>query len=258
MNKTYDAPKYYEIAFSFMNVKRQIDSFEKIIKKFSKIKVKTFLDVACGPSLQLREIAKRGYGAIGLDLSNEMLKYLQKKANEKKLKIQTIKADMYNFKLDKKADFAYILLGSLTPKSNENLLSHLNSVASSLNKGGLYLIQNHMFEYQSALSKPQTWVMKNDGIIVKTTYNAKMKNIPGQIIQENISLEINDNGKKRKFSHKKDLKTISPQEFKLLVEKNGKFEFIGWFPGDCNTWWIDKKLENAKDANMNMILLRKK
>ena len=67
----YEQPLYYEIAFSLFDVKKQIDAFEAIIAKFSKIKVKRFLDVACGPSLQLRELAKIGYEAVGLT-------YLQK------------------------------------------------------------------------------------------------------------------------------------------------------------------------------------
>lgn len=55
----YKRPLYYEIAFSFFDVKKQVDTFEEVIKKFSKIRVKRFLDVACGPSLQLRELARR-------------------------------------------------------------------------------------------------------------------------------------------------------------------------------------------------------
>ena len=69
----YEEPLYYEIAFSFIDAKRQIDLFEKFIKKYSRIDVKWFLDIGCGPSLQLREAAKRGYGAIGLDSSSQML-----------------------------------------------------------------------------------------------------------------------------------------------------------------------------------------
>ncbi len=75
-------PLYYEIAFSFFDPKVQVDTFEKIIKRFSKISVRKFLDICCGPSLQLREIARRGYDVIGLDLSPEMLAYLRKKAEE--------------------------------------------------------------------------------------------------------------------------------------------------------------------------------
>ncbi len=95
----YKQPLYYEIAFDFVNPKKQVDNFEKIIKNFSKIKVRRFLDIACGPSLQLREIVRRGYKGIGLDSSSQMLRYLEKKTKEENVKIETVKADMVNFKL---------------------------------------------------------------------------------------------------------------------------------------------------------------
>jgi hypothetical protein len=47
----YKNPLYYEIAFNFFDLKKQIDAFELIIEKFSKIEVERFLDIACGPSL---------------------------------------------------------------------------------------------------------------------------------------------------------------------------------------------------------------
>ena len=66
----YKEPRYYEIAFSFIDTRKQVDLFERFIRKYSRINVKRFLDIGCGPTLQLREIAKRGYEAIGLDSRN--------------------------------------------------------------------------------------------------------------------------------------------------------------------------------------------
>ena len=43
----YEQPQYYEIAFSFIDPKEQVDNFERLIKKFSQIEVKKFLDIAC-------------------------------------------------------------------------------------------------------------------------------------------------------------------------------------------------------------------
>lgn len=62
--EVYKQPLCYEIAFGFVDARVQVDNFEKLIKRFSKIGVNSFLDIACGPSLQLREIARRGYEAI--------------------------------------------------------------------------------------------------------------------------------------------------------------------------------------------------
>ncbi|MCJ7423208.1 class I SAM-dependent methyltransferase [Candidatus Bathyarchaeota archaeon] len=254
----YKNPLYYEIAFSFIDPKEQVDSFEKLIKEFSKTEAKRFLDIACGPSLQLREIARRGYDAVGLDLSPEMLKYLEAKAKEEGLKIKTVKADMTRFRLKEKVDFAFIMMGSLDVESNDKFLSHLNSLAASLNSGGLYFIQNMGFDWTQA--PKQSWTMKRDGITVETTYESHFKDVINQISTEEMTLEVNDNGVRKMLVHKRDLKHIFPQEFKTLVRLNGKFDFLGWWQGDCNKWDLDQPLEKVKTLNNsgNMTLLRRK
>jgi len=253
----YVNPLYYEIAFSFFDVKKQIDSFEIIIKKFSKRKVRRVLDIACGPSLQLREIAKRGYEALGLDLAPEMLKYLSEKAVEEGLKIQTIQADMSDFRLEKKVDFAFIMMGSLVFESDKKFLDHLDSVAYSLRKGGLYLIQNKALDWTK--NDEQSWTMEREGIITKTTFNIYWKDLLNQIYTEELTIKVNDQGQTMNLKDKEDLKFIFPEEFKTLVRLNGKFDFLGWWEGTESTWYLDKPLDKAKfPSNINMVLLGRK
>ena len=245
----YNEPYYYEIAFSFVDAKKQADLFEKFIKKYSKIKVKRVLDIACGPSLQLRELAKRGYESVGLDLSPQMLDYLKQKAKEEGVKIDTIEADMTNFKVKKKVDLAFIMMGSFRFKNNEDLLKHLDCVSNSLRKGGLYLIENMELDWLSF--KPQSWTMRRDGIEVKTIYKLEQKDPLSQTSEENIILEVNDHGKKLKFVEKKIVKHVFSQEFLTLIKLNNKFEFLGWFERF--------KFKRLKKGSMdNIVLLRKK
>lgn len=245
----YNEPLYYEIAFSFVDAKKQVDLFEQFIKEYSKVKVKRVLDIACGPSLQLRELAKRGYEAVGLDLSSQMLNYLRQTAKEEGVKINTVKADMTKFKLKKKVDFAFIMMGSFKFKNNEDLLKHLDCVSDSLKKRGLYLIENMELDWPSF--KPQSWTIKRDGIEVKTTYRLEQKEAISQISEENIILEVNDHGKKIKFVEKEIIKHVFPQEFITLVKLNNEFEFLGWFERF--------KFKKLKRGNMdNIVLLRKK
>jgi SAM-dependent methyltransferase len=256
MKTAYKVPLYYETAFSFFNVKRQVNFFEKLFKKYSKRKVKRVLDVACGPSLQLIELAKRGYESVGIDLNKEMLDYLKFKAKKEGLRLETIKADMQNFRLKKKADFAFIMMGSLAARSNKEFLNHLDSVANSLSRGGLYFIQN--FQFGCLTDKPIEWTIRKSGITVKVRYSNKLVNMITQTSQEELILEVKDGKKKKKFVHRQKLKRIYPAEFKLLVEKNGKFEFLGWYAGTVDTWYLNKPLEKARDSGTNMVLLRRK
>lgn len=134
------------------------------------------------------------------------------------------------------------------------------SSSASLNKGGLYFIQNMGVDWSVDWTKPQTqsWVTERDGIVVKTTFEIHVKDVINQIITEKTVLEVDDNGQKRTFTEEEDLKLIFPQEFKLLVGLNGKFEFLGWWKGSVDTWYLDQPLEKVEDLNINMVLLRRK
>jgi hypothetical protein len=208
--------------------------------------------------LQLREVAKRGYEAIGLDLAPHMLRYLSETAKEESLRIETVQADMCNFRLDEKVDFAFIMMGSLVVRSNEQFIEHLDSVACSLKRGGLYFIQNKIVDWTD--NAEQSWTMEKGGISVKTTYSCTFwKDILNQVYTEKGVLEVDDNGQTQRLLSEQDLKFVFPQEFKALVKLHGKFEFLGWWEGTESTWFLDKPLERAKTmSNINMVLLRKK
>jgi len=252
-SQIYNQPKYYELAFSFIDAKKQINLFERFIKKYSKVKIKNVLDVACGPALQLRELARRGYDTTGIDCSYSMVNYLKKISIADNLKINVIKADMNKFSLKKKIDFAYIMMGSIIYVKNNNLfLSHLNSIADSLKSGGLYLIENLAMNWSDpAFFKAQSWSMRKNNIKVKTTYKLTPKDALRQIVTQTFTLEVDDKGTKHKYIDRIDLKIIFPEEFKLLIEKNGKFEFLGFFERNSTN-----KLK--KISPNNIILLRKK
>ena len=57
---------------------------------FSRIPVKSVLDIGCGTALQLKEFARRGYKSIGLDLNREMLDFLEDKAKQNQTNLLTI------------------------------------------------------------------------------------------------------------------------------------------------------------------------
>lgn len=252
-SQIYKQAKYYEIAFSFVDAGKQADLFEEFMKKYSKVKVKSVLDVACGPALQLRELAKRGYKSIGIDCSSDMVSYLKETASAEGLKIEAIKVDMNNFSLRRKIDFVYIMMGSIIYVKNNNLfLSHLDSIANSLKSGGLYLIENLPINWADpAFFKKQKWTMKVNGIKIKTTYQIEPKDALEQIVTQAIKMEVSDNGKKFEYIDRDDLKIIFPEEFKLLVDKNGKFEFLGFY--ERARVKLLKKVSSD-----NIILLRRK
>jgi len=225
--KLYDHPKYYEIAFSYRNIQSELDFFEYLINKYSKIVVKEVLELASGTSPYLEEWNKRGYRYTGLDLNPEMVNYVKTKAKERDIKARLLKDNLITFIInDYNADLVYTLLGSLYVKSDKELFEHLNSVDFVLVKGGLYVL-GEVVTPSMVDRKSDQWTISKKGIIVTTTYKAKGVNRKKQLQIEDLKLNINDNGEKKIITSQILQKYFQPEELKSLIKMHGKFETVG-------------------------------
>ena len=249
----YKNPKYYEIAFSFRNIPNEVNFFEAAIKRFSKIKVGKVFELASGNSPYLEEWHKRGYEYFGLDLNNEMLDFVKARAKEKEIKVQLFRANMNKFSLGKlRVDLVYVLLGSLYAKSNEDFFKHLDSVSKILKSGGLYILDGvvwfHIFN-----NDKQSWVISKNRIKTKVTYRVKAVDPIGQTFQEDLVLDIFDQGKRKRLRSNEVRKLFFPQEFLSLIKCHNKFEFLGWF----DNFNINKRA-TSNIQSRQVVVLRKK
>ncbi len=248
----YESPYYYDVAFSFRDIRREVDFFERCIEKFSKIRVKKVLEIGCGPSPYLLELAKRGYVFTGLDKSKKMLEYSVEKANKAGTKIKTIHADMRNFKCQEKFDFAFCMLGSIAVESNEDFLSHLTAVSNCLKKGGLYLIDAVANFNWVRLSK-ENWTVLKEGLTINVTWEESPVNLVEQRVLERCTVEVIEDEETKVLKEETTLKVTFPQEFLELVNRNRQFKFIGWY----NNFDLTQSLEKATGFSRPITLLRR-
>lgn len=247
----YKNPKYYEIAFSYRNIPSEVDFFEQVIKKFSKIKVRNVLELASGNSPYLEEWHKRGYKYFGLDLSREMLDFVKTRAEEKRTEATLFRGNMNTFSLGKlRVDLAYVLLGSLYTKSNEEFFNHLDSVAKVLKSGGLYILDGVVW-FNILSDNKQSWTISKRGIKVKATFRAHVIDPVAQIFRDDVILKISDHGEKKQIRSNEIRKLFFPQEFLALIKCHNKFEFLGWF----DNFDIHKP---ATPKGRQVVVLRKK
>ncbi len=254
MPEVYDHPEYYEIAFSWRDIPAEVNLFEECYKQYSKIPVKSVLEIGCGNSPHMEELIKRGYIYYGFDLSDKMLDYSRQKLRQIGDTANLFRANMVDFKMERKVDFAFIMLGSLFATSTADLNSHFESVAKALNKGGLYLLDWCVqFEPPWETKGASSWEMERDGIKVKTTVTWKPISLARQTFEEKIVLEVHDHGKKITVSGKNIHRAIYPQEFKCYIANHKKFEFVDWW----NNWNLEKPLDFAGKIDRPIILIRR-
>jgi hypothetical protein len=248
--RVYDNPKYYEIAFSFRNISKEVDFIEEIITKESRIPVKTFLEIASGNSPHMKELCKRGYSYVGLELSKQMIGFSREIIEKFVLTAEIIEGNMMKFSLPKPVDCVLLFLGSFYIKSDDELHSHLDSVANAVKAGSLYILDGAVSFYPEDIRK-QSWEMIEGNIKVVTTYDPKWIDKVGKISEAKITLDVDDNGEKKKIEHLEIRKIYSVDEFIEKAQGTDKWEYVG----SVSDFDITKKPHNE---GRNIVVLRRK
>ncbi len=253
MPELYDNPLYYEIAFGFRDIPSEVDLFEKCFQLFSGVPVKSVLELGCGNSPHMEELVKRGYLYNGLDLNTIMLEYSRLKAERAGIDVNLFRANMNDFAFDKKVEFVFIMLGSLFVTSTSELEAHFNTVAEVLTEGGLYLLDWCIQDEPLRDGDSDSWEMERDGIKVKTTHSCRIISRTGQTVEEQLVLEVDDNGNQHKITDKAIRRGIYPQEFLSFINNHLHFEFVGWW----NNWDLNQPLDKAGVFSRPIVLLRR-
>jgi len=254
MSDVYDYPQYYEIAFGFRDIPAEVDLIEECIKRYAKTPVKSILELGCGPCTHMIELTGRGYRFHGLDLNESMLTYAREKARSAGIEGNFIRADMVDFRVDFKVEFAMNLLDSLFTQSTAELTSHFDAVANVVKPGGLYLL-DWCIQYEIPLEAEGgvSWEMEKSDIKVKTNVSWKAANRVEQLWAETITLEIDDHGKQLTAVGTIVKRAIYPQEFLLFIAQHPSWEFVGWW----NLWDLNQPLEGQVKLDRPIALVRR-
>lgn len=228
----YSYPEYCEIAYNWGR-SSECDFIEECIRRYSDIKVGSILDIACGTGIHLREFARRGYHALGLDKSKEMAEFVVRKAGLEGLNIKFVRSDMRKFILDRKFECAICMLDSFRYLlTDDDVLSHLKSVARSLKRGGLYILDFWMPKDEKIIEwEEQHWVQQEKDISIDAAYLqlAHTFNPKDKTFKDDVVFKIR--GPKFNFSINscRRTKLLFLSEFKELVEKSKFFDYVDRF-----------------------------
>jgi len=251
----YSNPRYYDLGFSFRDIPAEVDVFEDVIRRYSGTPVKRMLEMASGVSPHLAELARRGYHYTGLDINPAMIAYATGKAESAGITASILEADMRHFSLDRGVDFAFTMCGSLYVQSTADILSHFAAVARALAPGGLYLLDWCInFEWGQPVRGNHGWTIEKEGVRVDVRFAFEIVDRASQLARHRLSAEVNDRGTVRSFESVDIVRVILPQEFLLLVEKSGNFEFIGWW----NNWDLGQPIQEAEKIDRPIALIRRR
>lgn len=250
----YDWPEYYEVAFSFRDIPLEASFMRECIRRYSTIPVRRVLEIGCGPAPHAGEAQSHGYQYVGIDINRKMLAHAEKKWQHLNPSPELLEADMVSFDGVGRADFAYVLLGSLYLHSMEEMHSHFDSVARALNPGGLYFL-DWCIQFTDPLehNRHNAYTIEKDGITVSSEFAIKLVDTDRQMYEEIWTVNVDDHGMKKKFEMVERNKSIEPTEFVGFISQRPDFELVGWW----QDWNFDRPILRASDVTRPIALVRR-
>ncbi len=190
------------------------------------------LEVGCGTGRIYLGLLKEGIDAFGIDISEEMLKTLKKKALEQGLDPKVAIADMRNFKLEDK--YALILCPGRSFLHNltiDDQLSSLDSIRDHLVAGGKFLL-NFYFPNPEVMINVFGKEIEQSIVIDEEphtfTTNSYFIDVPNQILEFTSRL-TRENDVLMDGTYR--IAMIYKREFELLLQLAGfkQWEVFGGF-----------------------------
>ncbi len=146
------------------------DFIEKIFHRFTHQGdniPKTVLELGCGTGSITIELARRGYGMLALDISDEMLSVADQRARaEGASNIRFIQSDMCSFELYGKVDAVVCCLDGINHLTRrEDLDSCFALVSNYLNNGGLFVFDlNTPYKFATVYAD-RDYILEDNGIM---------------------------------------------------------------------------------------------
>lgn len=274
--KLYAHAYFYDILFRYKEIENENQILINLYSEINHRSPQSFLDIAAGPAANAIAMQRRGITSFALDFSPEMVAYGLAKAKAEKSEITYLQADMRDFELPQKVDIAAIFtISTCYMLTNEDMLQHLRTVASQLNKDGIYVLEmphpmdafaigHAMIEKWENFSGEkwekrweEQWEAQDGETKVKIQWgdpNDEFDPITQiRMVTARLTYDSPDEGK-GEIVEKKPQREYTFQEMRALIELSGVFTL----EKTLGTWDMQVPFSNQKESWRMILCLKKK
>jgi SAM-dependent methyltransferase len=158
----------YDVLYSSKDYLKETNFIIRILKKN---KLRSVLDAGCGTGTHLHILEGNGFEVMGLDLNQEMLNIA-----EKKVSCRLLKANITDFKINKKFDSIISLFAVFNHLlNNKDSKKALYNFSLHLKKGGILILDLHnpqkngkKVETRGSFYRKMKWTLSKEGTKEKT------------------------------------------------------------------------------------------
>lgn len=227
INKIYNLPEYYDIAFSY-DINPEINIYRNIFEKHVSFEVKNILEPACGTGRFLTGFPGYGFNITGYDISEPEINYANAKITNLNLNgsAEAILDNMISAKFARKYDSAINSINSIGYiLKDEEIVSHFMNTSDSVKKGGVYVIQLDCCpENLSGRDLFTEWYCERDGIRVDIRWGLSDIDLHNKLSHQYCHMKINDKGNILEINDYHVLRLWIFEDLKKLIEESGKLK----------------------------------
>ena len=257
----YRYPHYYAIGYRW-NTETECAFIEGCLKTYGPANARQMLDVGCGAGRHLIELAKRGYRMTGVDVSPEMVAFVDEAAKRAKLPITASVDDLCRLTVTGSFDAVFCFMDTFRfLLTNEQILAHLRTIAGLLAPGGLYLTDFWVpNQWDHVGNEIHQWEQEEGETKVRVFYLQHPDSVDAvsQTFEDELVFEIHEGGGTREIrGGRTRTRLVMPQEFRALVDASGVFDLLGTFgefdltkplDRDSLSWRMISVLRKRSDA----------
>ncbi|MDX1945933.1 MAG: class I SAM-dependent methyltransferase [Pirellulaceae bacterium] len=164
----YDYPRYYDLVFG-SDWKAEHDFLLEVFDAHATGQVRRIFEPACGTGRLLFRLGQSGLAVSGLDLNPRAVAYCNKRLQKHGLKGTAFVGDMADFRLPKPVDAAFNTINSFRHLLAEaQARAHLECIARSLRKGGLYVLGLHLTPTEGEAIDSERWSARRGHLAINT------------------------------------------------------------------------------------------
>ena len=252
----YDYPQYFDLGFQD-ETEKEVNFLPLAFERFGTGEMKRILEPGCGSGRLVVSLAEKGYDVTGFDLSESMLKFLNKQLAKKKLNATTYIQDMTTFEVDKPYDVVLNTFNTfrhlLTEKAAE---SHFHAVAKALRPGGLFFFGLHLLPHYADERCIERWTAKTGSTSVTFTLKVTEWDRRKRVETLRISMLIRKpNRDPIRVRSEIYLRTYRVQQLQSLLKKIPELELV-----ECYDFWyeIDEPIKLSRDSSDSLLVFRKR
>lgn len=256
----FEQPRIYDLAFGFRDAVEQCDGLLALARRYGSRVPKSAVELCCGPAHHLREFARYGLRAYGVDSNAEMIAYARSLCKRDRVSVRFVRSDVRTFELPERVDIAYCLFDSFCHCSTDaDAISALRATGAALRRGGVLILElTHPADFFAGIRSRSTsrWTQRFPDVTVTTRFAHTRVNPVAETFVPSITIDAryHDGRPPLRIVDSLDYRIWLPGSLKHVAAASGCFDIVGWH-GDLNP---AVSLDMGDEAWQMVVVFRKR